>query len=244
MCSTQVFSVSSPQKGEMYLEFENYKDALETNAVLYFLTLQANFRNVDAASYAFEKLTKVLIKMPAFELAVNKMKSNPEQAAIIKQRYMAPHYNLEVLKEYPKDSLGYTYAAYIIEKGLNPDFYSHIKINSDASYIEARLGQTHDIWHLITGYGTTIIDEIALQAFHIAQFPYPCATVYLANFLLAFTLWNPEMLVQTINAIEEGLRMGKNAKSLFAQRWEDNWEKSISQWRAELNVQPASELSC
>ncbi|WP_201800864.1 hypothetical protein [Dulcicalothrix desertica] len=38
--------------------------------------------------------------------------------------------------------------------------------------------------------------------------------------------------------------MGKNAKSLFAQRWEDNWEKSISQWRAELNVQPASELSC
>ncbi|WP_158632946.1 Coq4 family protein [Dulcicalothrix desertica] len=232
--------MSSSQKGKLYIDFDNPKDALETNAFFNFLSFQANFRNVDAAKDAFERLIKVLIRTPVFELAVNEMKSNPEQAALIKQRYMAPYHNLDVLQEYPEDSLGYIYAAYIKENGLNPDFYSHIEINSDASYVEARLGQTHDIWHLITGYGTTIIDEIGLQAFHIAQFPYPCATVYLANFLLAFTLWNPEMLVQTIGAIEQGLQMGKNAKPLFAAKWEENWQKSISQWRTELNVQPVS----
>lgn len=58
--------------------------------------------------------------------------------------------------------------------------------------------------------------------------------------MLAFTLWNPEMIVQTIDAIEQGLQMGKNAKPLFAIKWEENWQKSISQWRTELNVQPVS----
>lgn len=51
------------------------------------------------------------------------------------------------------------------------------------------------------------------------------------------------MLVQTINAIKQGLQMGMNAKSLFAIKWEESWEKPISQWRAELNVQPISILS-
>jgi ubiquinone biosynthesis protein Coq4 len=32
--------------------------------------------------------------------------------------------------------------------------------------------------------------------------------------------------------------MGLNAKPLFAQRWEDGWEKPLSQWQAELNIQP------
>jgi ubiquinone biosynthesis protein Coq4 len=31
--------------------------------------------------------------------------------------------------------------------------------------------------------------------------------------------------------------MGKTAKSLFAQKWEEGWEKPLSQWRAELRIE-------
>jgi ubiquinone biosynthesis protein Coq4 len=34
--------------------------------------------------------------------------------------------------------------------------------------------------------------------------------------------------------------MGKKAKSLFAQKWEEAWEKPLAQWRAELNIMPFS----
>jgi ubiquinone biosynthesis protein COQ4 len=32
--------------------------------------------------------------------------------------------------------------------------------------------------------------------------------------------------------------MGKSAKSLFAQKWEEDWEKPLTQWQTELNIQP------
>ncbi|MEP0821036.1 hypothetical protein NC998_28725, partial [Trichocoleus desertorum GB2-A4] len=36
----------------------------------------------------------------------------------------------------------------------------------------------------------------------------------------------------------EGFQMGKTAKSLFAQKWEEGWKKPLPQWQAELNIQP------
>jgi ubiquinone biosynthesis protein Coq4 len=41
-----------------------------------------------------------------------------------------------------------------------------------------------------------------------------------------------------LEAIAQGFQMGKAAKPLFAQKWEDGWEKPLSQWQAELNLTP------
>lgn len=32
-------------------------------------------------------------------------------------------------------------------------------------------------------------------------------------------------------------RMGARAKPFLAQRWEENWEKPLTQWRSELGVE-------
>jgi ubiquinone biosynthesis protein Coq4 len=59
-----------------------------------------------------------------------------------------------------------------------------------------------------------------------------------ANSLISTTLKEPEMLPQLLEAIAQGFQMGKTAKSLFAQKWEEGWEKPLTQWQAELNIQP------
>lgn len=69
--------------------------------------------------------------------------------------------------------MGYIYARTMKDKGFDPDLYSHMTADTDASYVELRLSQTHDIWHLITGFDTSSAGEIGLQAFHLPQFPYP-----------------------------------------------------------------------
>jgi ubiquinone biosynthesis protein Coq4 len=123
------------------------------------------------------------------------------------------------------------------EQGYDPEkLYSYIKITSDASYVEARLNQTHDIWHIVTGFDTSPVGEIGLQAFHLAQFPYPLATMLISNGLMSSTLLAPEELPKLLRVITIGWRMGSKAKSLFAQKWEDGWRKTLTQWRSDLNI--------
>ncbi|NEQ27569.1 MAG: ubiquinone biosynthesis protein, partial [Microcoleus sp. SIO2G3] len=139
------------------------------------------------------------------------------------------------------NSLGHIYATRMKAQGFNPDLYSHMKIDSDASYVEARLSQTHDIWHIVTGFDVSAIGEIGLQAFHLPQFPYPLATMLIANALVSSTLLAPDELPKLIQAIAQGLEMGRAAKSLFAQKWEEAWDKPLSEWQVELNIHPIRE---
>jgi ubiquinone biosynthesis protein COQ4 len=51
----------------------------------------------------------------------------------------------------------------------------------------------------------------------------------------------PAASIRTLLAPEEiaqGWQMGQVAKPLFAQRWEEAWEKPLAQWQVDLNIQP------
>ncbi|BAC89357.1 Coq4 family protein [Gloeobacter violaceus] len=184
------------------------------------------------------ELSSALVETQAFDLAVEHLKGDPACASLIEQRHMAPPHDLEQLLQCPQDSLGYAYASSIKAQGFDPDLYSYLEIDSDASYVEARLGQTHDIWHIVTGFDTSPAGELGLQALHLAQFPYPLATMLIATGLMSGTLLAPEALPALLEALCRGWRMGSNAKSLFAQKWEAAWEKPLSQWRSDLGIQP------
>lgn len=182
------------------------------------------------------EMNQALIQTHAQELLVEVLSKDIASANMIQERYLASVYDLETLLKYPQDSLGYIYASSIEQSGFDLDLYSDIKIDSDASYVEARLGQTHDIWHIITGFGTSTIEEMGLQAFHLAQFPYPLATMLISNVLVTTTLLNPEEMPFLLDTIQRGWQMGKQAKQLFSQKWEQAWDKTVTQWRDELNI--------
>lgn len=185
-----------------------------------------------------DELTYGLLELPAYDLAAQHLKQDPAAAELIRDRYIPADYDLEELLTYPKDSLGYSYAAAIQAAGFDPHLHRDMEAETDAQYVELRLSQTHDIWHVITGFDTSVAGEIGLQAFHLAQFPYPLAAMLLANTLMSATLLMPEELPALVESIIQGFQLGKRAQSLFAQRWEAGWKKSLHQWRSELNVQP------
>jgi ubiquinone biosynthesis protein Coq4 len=187
------------------------------------------------------ELSTSLIDTHAFQLAVEDMKAVPEVAEIIAERYMASSHNLDALLQYPKDSLGYAYASSMKQAGFQT-LAAEVEIDSDTSYVENRWQQTHDIWHIITGFDTSEIGEIGLQAFYLAQFQLPLASMLIANALIATTLWQPEVLSPLLSAIARGGEMGQTVKPLIAQKWEEAWEKPVSVWQAELNVQPVSQF--
>lgn len=179
-----------------------------------------------------------LSKTPAYDLMARHLSQDPACAALIQDRYIPPAHDLDTLLTLPPDSLGYIYAAQMKKMGFDPNLHAGMTAKSDAEYVELRLSQTHDLWHIVTGFDASETDEIGLQAFHLSQFPYPLATMLVANSLIFATLKAPEMLPQLLEAIARGFQMGKTAKPLFAQKWEEGWEKPLTQWQAELNIQP------
>jgi len=188
-----------------------------------------------------DELSLSLLDSPAFALAVAEMKTDPAIAAIIDERYIAPPHHLEQLRQLPSDSLGYAYAHSLQAAGFEP-IMAEIPITSDVSYVENRWQQTHDIWHVITGFDTSDIGEIGLQAFYLAQFRLPLSSLLIANALIGATVLKPEALTPLLSAISKGWEMGQTAQPLIAQRWEDAWEKPVATWRQELNIQPIAIL--
>ncbi|MFB2879070.1 Coq4 family protein [Floridanema aerugineum] len=180
-----------------------------------------------------------LRNIKAAQLSVDFLKSKPEVAAIIAERYLAPEPDMEALLKLPQGSLGYEYASYLTEAGFDPNFYRKIEVVDDVSYVFLRIRQSHDIWHIITGMKTDVIGELGLKGFELAQTRRPMSIILLAGGLLRTLLSSPEDLDLLLDRIAVGYRMGAKAKPFLAQKWEENWEKPVSEWRAELGVELA-----
>ncbi len=178
-----------------------------------------------------------LSKTEATKQAIAYLKAKPGVAAIIEERYLAPAPDLEALLQLPSDSLGYVYAKYITDSGFDPNFYRKVDINDDISYVLFRLRQTHDLWHIVTGCNTDVVDELALKAFEIPQARRTMSVVLLAGGILRVMFNNPEDLDRLLDRIAVMYRMGAKAKPFLAQKWEEDWEKPLSRWREELGVE-------
>ncbi len=173
----------------------------------------------------------------ATELAVEYVKSKPEVAALFQERYLAPSVNLEALLQLSPDSLGYVYATYIKDSGFDPNFYRLVKVEDDVSYFLLRMRQTHDIWHIVAGFSTDVFGELGLKAFELAQTRRTMSVVLIAGGLLSTLFKHPDRLDELLDQIAIGYRLGAKAKPFFAKKWEENWEKSLVEWRQELGIE-------
>lgn len=168
--------------------------------------------------------------------AVAYLKSIPEVAQMIEERYIAPTPDLKHLLSLPEDSLGYLYSSHMTEANFDPEFYRKVVIQDDFTYIVLRVRQTHDIWHIVTGFGADVQGEIGLQAFQLAQNRSPLSVMLMAGAIL-HTIRTSENLNALMQVIDRGYRMGLQAKPFLAQKWEEAWERPLSEWRSQLGVE-------
>jgi ubiquinone biosynthesis protein COQ4 len=161
--------------------------------------------------------------------------ADTEVDRILQERYLATEPDLNALLHYPAGSLGECYARSMVNAQLDPNFYPKLVIEDDYSYIAIRLRQTHDIWHIVTGFGTDLGGEMALQAFTLAQTHSPLAVAILSSSIVHM-LKVSGPLNAIVGNMQQGWNIGIQAKPFLAQKWEEAWEKPLVQWRLELNV--------
>jgi ubiquinone biosynthesis protein COQ4 len=199
------------------------------------------FRHPTSRS-TFTALSEALVRFRATTDAVDFMLQDPKIADLCRERYLGSTYKPEELIKYPPGSLGHELAASMIATNFDPEFYRDYYgeepyiFKTDEEYLRFRIRQTHDIVHVLTGFGTTDFPgELGMQAFHAAQTRRPFSLA-LVGFGFIRIILQPAELPETLRQVAKGLAMGFAAKSLVAERFEDDWTKPVEEWRKELGL--------
>ena len=156
---------------------------------------------------------------------------------MFEERYVAESYNLAALTHYEPGTLGYAYYRHMTDNGFSPDFFPAVEVTDDTSFFKLRMRQTHDIWHVVTGYNPTVTGEIALQAFYHGQGAGLLNSLLIGAGVLHVSLFDMPNTGRLLDAIAEGRQRGLQAKKLAPVKWEEMWGRSLASVRQELNVE-------
>jgi ubiquinone biosynthesis protein COQ4 len=101
-------------------------------------------------------------------------------------------------------------------------------------FVSGRMRDTHDLWHVVTGYSGDVLGETALLAFLFAQTFNPGVALIIALGLLktAGTEQGPSARA----TIVDGFQRGRRTRWLPAVEWEQLLAMPLSDVRAELNA--------
>lgn len=172
----------------------------------------------------------------ATQFAVDHAKRCSSVRELMEARYLAGPTDLDALRNCPDGSLGNAYVQHIEGNGFDPDYFRQIEVINDRDWMLMRMRQTHDLWHVVTGIGTSRIGELALKAFELGQVRRPMAAVICAGGVMRYLLKDADKLTDVLEGISTGYRMGVAANQLLGIKFEERWDEPLAELRKELNV--------
>ncbi len=175
------------------------------------------------------KSTSELLRFTVRDVSVQEM---------IRERYLRPVPDTEKLKKLPRGTLGREYTEHLDRFGFDPNYYRKIDVQDEIDYILMRVRQTHDIWHVVTGFDTHPLGEIAVKATELAQTHRPMAAAICAGGVFRYMLHQPDEFGDCIESIVAGYHLGLRARPLLAMKWEELWDRPVEELRRRLDVAP------
>jgi ubiquinone biosynthesis protein COQ4 len=140
------------------------------------------------------------------------------------------------LRALPPGTLGREYIDFMDANGLNAEDLPTRPAENAADFVRAHLFETHDIWHVVTGFKTDLAGELGLQAFYLAQLPARLSPLLLAVGMVNTLVYDFDQRDVRMDAIAHGWRLGKQTQQLFGQRWNDLWAVPLAEVQKRLGV--------
>ena len=175
---------------------------------------------------------------PAMKTCIERLKADPAARKCIEERYMGPELNLDELVNYPRGSLGYTFAKIMKHLGYAAHFYhDRPSIDEETDYVTMRVRKTHDLQHVVSGFSMIGPGELGVIAINALQFGYP-AFMTLDLGAIALSMLRVENWGTAINFVRAGWNVAERAKPLMGVRFEEGLDKPLDVWRKELDIEP------
>ncbi|WNG58823.1 hypothetical protein F0U59_31895 [Archangium gephyra] len=143
--------------------------------------------------------------------------------------------DLAALERLPEGTLGHEFARYFRDNKIFP-FETTLELKSDIEYLSKRYRETHDLLHVLTGYGTDVVGEMELQAYCLGNLGLRTTMFVLLNGTIGLLkepqsgVGRSEYLRRAWAAYHRG-----RASPQFLDFWfEEQWETPVATLRARL----------
>lgn len=139
--------------------------------------------------------------------------------------------------DFAPGTLGRAYHEFLIREGITTDGLVAVSdastenLADDTLFMSERMTQSHDLWHVVTGYEGDIVGEAALLAFTYAQVRNPGILLIVAALYLTA---GGKLGARPV--IREAYRRGKRARDFTAVHWEEALRRPLEELRERLSV--------
>ncbi len=177
---------------------------------------------------------------------IARMRSHPEGRRVLADRTPLPPGILEPerLANLPEGSLGYEYHRHCRENRLDPKLISvesekvarEFPATPEHAFVYDRYRDSHDFWHVLTGYGTDMAGEAGIIAWTYAQTGNRgYLLIFLLNALMCLKRGRPDVF----RTCWQGYRHGKRSPLLLAVDWTPYLDRPIEEVRRSLGLELA-----
>lgn len=152
-------------------------------------------------------------------------------------------FRLEDLARCPVGSLGADFHRLIVDNGfdlevLDRDALGLAALPQPLDYLNARILQCHDLWHITAGYETTPLHEVGVSAFQLGQFGHSYSAMFLAVVTTRAALTHAERARLLLDVILSAWSHGRTTPPLLGVDWPSVWDFPVWEVRDRLGVRP------
>ena len=154
-----------------------------------------------------------------------------------------PRFELDELARCPRHSLGGSLHSFVVDNGfdlevLDRDSLGLTDLPYPLDYLNIRILQCHDIWHLVADHKTSGLHEVSVSGFQMAQFGHQYSSMFLGMVLAKVAFTQPDAVAFTLDTILTGYRHGRQTPPLLGVDWPTVWDLPIPEIRQRLGVVP------
>lgn len=182
----------------------------------------------EAANPGKARLLHIAMDDRTYESLARKLRATNDEIFILKPT--VPGMTLEQLATFPEGSLGHVFSGYFQKNGIFPFTYE-FPLQSDADFLYKRYRETHDVHHMITGYGIDDFGEIELQAFYIANLGLRHAILIVCAGV-PYLIFQQRSITKVVRRLLAAYRHGKNAPNVLGLPYESMWSQPLTELAA------------
>jgi ubiquinone biosynthesis protein COQ4 len=177
---------------------------------------------------------------PELQRMLEDIRKDPQLARTLDEKPRLGRVDLEELGKLPAGTLGRAYSEFMRARGLAHEDLLLVEGEREIDFLRNHLRETHDLWHVATGFDTDVAGELGVQAFYLAQFQGPLPIVLISAGLLNTLFRAMDDSGRRIHAIARGWILGRRARALFGMRWADRWSQPLEDLRRDFAIDIAS----
>jgi ubiquinone biosynthesis protein Coq4 len=173
-----------------------------------------------------------------WEVAADHLRGDPRTAPGLEARRSFGPIRLEELAPLPEGTLGRVFADHCRARAIDPNLV-HVPPTDEVGWILNHLYQTHDIWHVVTGWGNDLAGEVGLGGFYAGQLGNPPFFGYMLALVQLNVVLRRADLGPVFEAFSFGYQAGKQSRPLFGSHWDELFLVPLAEVRERFAIDRA-----